>query len=62
MENGIYKSPEAIYYVKDEKIMMQIKGNLYKTSKNFMFGTKVKDMSEQQLNQFDAAYEQVKKW
>ena len=62
MENGIYKSPDAIYYVKDGKIMMQLRGQLFKTNENFMFGTKVKEMTEQQLSQFDDAYEKVKQW
>ncbi len=39
MENGIYKSDNAVYFVYNGKILMKIMSNFYKTTANFMQGT-----------------------
>jgi len=62
MKNGIYKSELATYYIKDNKILMQMKGRFYKTSDSFMQGTYREPLTETQIKQFDEAYEQVKYW
>ena len=62
MKNGFYKSELATYYIKDNKIMMHMKGQFYKTNENFMQGTYIKPLTETQTNQFDDAYEQCKQW
>ena len=43
MKDGIYKSNDAIYFVLNEKILMKMMGNMYKTTKHFMFGDYVDD-------------------
>tara|TARA_R100001463_G_scaffold23149_2_gene55458 strand:+ start:913 stop:1101 length:189 start_codon:yes stop_codon:yes gene_type:complete len=62
MKDGIYKSALATYYIKDNKILMLMKGQFYKTSESFMQGTYQEPLTEQQIGQFDEAYEQVKYW
>jgi hypothetical protein len=62
MKNGFYKSELATYYIKDNKIMMRMKGQFYKTSESFMQGTYMKPLTETQISQFDDAYEQCKQW
>lgn len=61
-KNGVYKSELAIYFIKDDKIMMLMKGNFYKATESFMQGVYVEPLSKTQLSQFDEAYEQVKPW
>lgn len=62
MKNGFYKSELAAYYIKDNKIMMHMKGQFYKTNENFMQGTYMKPLTETQIKQFDDAYKQCKQW
>tara|TARA_R100000951_G_scaffold54838_1_gene46073 strand:+ start:317 stop:505 length:189 start_codon:yes stop_codon:yes gene_type:complete len=62
MKNGIYKSELATYYIKDNKILMNLKGNFYKTSESFMQGKYKEPLTENQLKKFDEAYKQVKQW
>lgn len=62
MKNGIYKSKLATYYIKDEKILMQMKGRFYKTSESFMQGTYREPLTDKQIKQFDEAYNQVSQW
>ncbi len=38
MKDGIYKSDNAIYFVLDNKILMRLMGEMYKTTKSFMQG------------------------
>jgi len=38
MKNGIYRSDNATYYVLNEKILMRLMGEMYKTTKSFMQG------------------------
>jgi len=62
MKNGMYKSKLAEYYIKDNKILMLMKGRFYKTSESFMQGEYVEPLTDEQLGQFDEAYKQVKHW
>jgi len=62
MENGTYKSDNATYFVKDDNILMLLKGNWYKTSLNFFQGIYKKPLTDEQLEQFDEAYAQVNQW
>jgi hypothetical protein len=62
MKDGIYKSALATYYIKDNKILMLMKGQFYKTSESFMQGTYQEPLTKEQIGQFDEAYEQVKYW
>jgi len=62
MKNGFYKSELATYYIKDNKIMMRMKGQFYKTNESFMQGTYMKPLTETQISQFDDAYKQCKQW
>jgi len=38
MKDGIYRSDNATYYVLNEKILMRLMGEMYKTTKSFMQG------------------------
>ena len=62
MKNGIYKSDNATYYVLNEKILMRLMGEWYKTTENFMQGDYVKELSPEIESQFDGVYNQVKNW
>lgn len=62
MENGIYKSENATYYVKENKILMQIKGNFYKTNKNFMQGRFKDKLTEGMAKNFEKAYSKATNW
>ena len=62
MKDGIYKSDNATYYVLDEKILMRLMGEMYKTTKNFMQGDYVKELSSGMIDGFDKAYDEVKNW
>ena len=61
-ENGVYKSELATYYIKDNKILMLMKGRFYKTSESFMQGVYREPLNETQLSQFADAYKSVKQW
>lgn len=62
--NGIYRTPYAIYFVKDEKIMMKIKGCMYKTTQNFFQGNKepAEPLTKAMLEEFDSIYDRVPNW
>ena len=62
MKNGIYRSDNASYYVLDGKILMSVMGELYKTTKNFMYGDYVEELSSHMICEFDEAYNKVKNW
>ena len=47
MKNGIYKSDNATYYVLDGKILMNLMGEMYKTTKNFMQGDYKKELCKE---------------
>tara|TARA_R100001530_G_scaffold99226_1_gene68977 strand:- start:39 stop:227 length:189 start_codon:yes stop_codon:yes gene_type:complete len=62
MKNGIYRSVSATYYVLNEKILMTIMGEMYKTTKNFMQGNYEKELNQEMINEFDKAYNEAKSW
>tara|TARA_R110000782_G_scaffold236188_4_gene322343 strand:- start:101 stop:298 length:198 start_codon:yes stop_codon:yes gene_type:complete len=62
IENGVYKSELATYYIKNNKILMLMKGKFYKTSESFMQGVYREELTDEQMNQFDEAYNQVQQW
>ena len=62
MKNGIYKSNDAVYFVLNEKILMRIMGEMYKTTKNFMQGDYVTELNQGMISEFDGVYNKVKSW
>ena len=62
MKDGIYRSDNATYYVLNEKILMRLMGDMYKTTKNFMQGDYVKELDQGMIDAFDNAYNKVKNW
>lgn len=66
MKNGIYKGSEAIYFVKDNKVIMKLKGMLYKTSFKFLgnrLDGKYKEPLEPgMMKNFENVYSQIKTW
>jgi hypothetical protein len=63
LRDGKYIASQAVYYVKDGKILMNIKGCFYKTTGNFMFGTVFSHpLTPGQSKSFDAAYAAAKNW
>ena len=63
MKDGIYKSENAKYYIKDGKIIMALGiGGVYKTNQNFMQGTYEKPLKESMVKEFDSAYNKLKHW
>ena len=63
MENGIYKSKDATYFVKDGKIVARIMGGHYKTTENFMLGAeRTGALPAEMEEKFDEAYEKLKSW
>ena len=62
MKNGIYKSDNAVYFIYNEKILMLLKGSIYKTNKNFMQGTFEKELTQDMMKDFDETYEKVQSW
>ena len=62
MKNGIYRSDNATYYVLNEKILMSVMGEMYKTTKNFMQGDYVRELNSLTIGEFDRVYDKVKNW
>ena len=62
MKDGIYRSDNATYYVLNEKILMRIMGEMYKTTKNFMQGNYEKELNQGMIDEFDGVYNKVKQW
>ena len=62
MKDGIYRSDNATYYVLNEKILMSLMGEMYKTTKNFMQGDYVEELNQGMIDEFDSAYNKVKQW
>ena len=60
MKDGIYKSDNATYYVLNEKILMRLMGEMYKTTKSFMQGNYVTELNQGMIDEFDSAYNKVK--
>ena len=62
MKNGIYRSDNATYYVLNEKILMRLMGEMYKTTESFMQGNYVTELNQGMIDEFDSAYNKVKNW
>jgi hypothetical protein len=62
MKNGIYKSENATYFIKDGKILMQMLGGMYKTTENFMQGKYVEPLKPDMEKSFNEVYSKVKSW
>ena len=62
MKDGIYKSDNAIYFVLDNKVLMRLMGEMYKTTKGFMQGDWKEDLQPGMVEQFDEVYNEVKQW
>tara|TARA_R100000231_G_scaffold7090_3_gene10103 strand:- start:6439 stop:6627 length:189 start_codon:yes stop_codon:yes gene_type:complete len=62
MKNGIYENNNVTYFIYNNKILMLLNGNVYKTNKNFMQGQYKEDLSKDMISQFDKVYNEVKSW
>ena len=62
MKNGIYRSDNATYFVLNEKILMRLMGEMYKTTKSFMQGDYVTELNQGMIDEFDGIYNKVKNW
>tara|TARA_R100001126_G_C4702037_1_gene90680 strand:- start:159 stop:347 length:189 start_codon:yes stop_codon:yes gene_type:complete len=62
MKNGIYKNNHVTYFIYNNKILMLLNGNMYKTNKNFMQGKYKEDLPENLINDFNDVYDKVKFW
>ena len=63
MKDGIYKSDNAYYFVKDEKVLMNLEGSTYKTTKNFMIGAEHMQLLTNEMDtEFDDNYSNAKNW
>ena len=65
MKDGIYYSKAnggTTWFVLDEKIIMRIMGETYKTTKHFVFGAYKTPLQPQMIKHFDEVYNEVKQW
>ena len=62
MKDGIYRSDNVTYYVLNEKILMRLMGEMYKTTKSFMQGDYEKELNQGMIDEFDGVYNKVKQW
>ena len=62
MKDGIYRSDNATYYVLNEKILMNLNCEMYKTTKSFMQGNYEKELCKEMIDEFDGVYNKVKEW
>jgi hypothetical protein len=62
MKDGIYKSKDAVYFIKGGRILANIAGGYYKVTENFMLGTWEQDLSDNMCNSFDRVYESSPNW
>ncbi len=66
MKDGIYKGSEAVYFVKENKVIMKLKGQFYKTSFKFL-GNRLEGKYKMPLGSgmsenFEEVYSQIKTW
>ena len=61
-EDGVYRSDNAVYFIKENRIIMQLMGSLYKTNSGFMQGSFVEPLPDGIKEQFDDVYSKVKSW
>ena len=62
MKDGIYRSENATYFVLNEKILMRLMGEMYKTNKNFMQGDYITELNQGMISEFNEVYNKVKNW
>ena len=65
MKNGIYYSKAnggTTWFVLNERILMRILGETYKTTKHFVFGEYKTPLQPQMVENFDEVYNNVKQW
>jgi len=62
LQDGIYKSSNATYFIKGGKILMKLNGGFYKTTSSFMQGTFYEPLPQKLVDAFDKAYEAAPKW
>ena len=65
MKNGIYYTPAnggTTYFVLNEKVLMKLMGDVYKTTKHFVFGEWKQELQPGMAEQFDEVYNNVKQW
>ena len=58
-----YKSKEAYYFVKDNKILMYLKSAMYRISKNFMIGAEYfGPLTFDMKKEFETCYTNATNW
>ena len=65
MKDGIYYSKAnggTTWFVLNERILMRILGETYKTTKHFVFGEYKTPLQPQMVENFDEVYNNVKQW
>ena len=65
MKDGIYYSKAnggTTWFVLDEKILMRMMGETYKTTRHFVFGEYKTPLQPQMIKHFDEVYSNVKQW
>jgi len=62
MKDGIYRSDNVTYFVLDNKILMRLMGEMYKTTENFMQGKYVTELNQEMISEFDEVYNKCEKW
>ena len=62
-KDGIYRGEYGItYFVLNNRILMKHLGNMYKTTKHFVFGERVDPLTNGMKLEFDNIYKKVKQW
>lgn len=62
LKDGVYKSENATYFIKGDKIVMRLMGSYYKTTDNFLGGAKWVQPFDITQEQFNEEYEKLKFW
>ena len=65
MKDGIYYSKAnggTHWFVLNEKILIKIMGDIYKTTHHFMFGEWKQELKPEMEKKFDKVYNEVKNW
>lgn len=62
--NGVYKNSQAIYFMYNDRIIIQLKtGGMFKTEDKFMGGAKrVGSLSDNIMSEFDSMYNNLKEY
>ena len=63
MKDGIYRGDNGTsYFVFNEKILVKILGNMYKTTRHFVFGEWAYPLTDDMKMEFDNIYNKVNNW